>query len=128
MDINDTASPVAIKPLERVCCSNGPSLCRDCLGWFPDGPLDCPNCGSIRIVNHAELLELSIAHIDCDAFYAAVEKRDNPELRDKPLIVGSPGGEAWLRRHVICASIRTAIGYAHVQGSQNVSARGHYPP
>ena len=92
MDINDTASPVAIKPLERVCSSNGPSLCRDCLGWFPDGPLDCPNCGSIRIVNHAELLELSIAHIDCDAFYAAVEKRDNPKLRDKPLIVGSPGG------------------------------------
>ena len=92
MDINDTASPVAIKPLERVCCSNGPSLCRDCLGWFPDGPLDCPNCGSIRIVNHAELLELVIAHIDCDAFYAAVEKRDNPKLRDKPLIVGSPGG------------------------------------
>ena len=92
MDINVTASPVAIKPLERVCSSNGPSLCRDCLGWFPDGPLDCPNCGSIRIVNHAELLELSIAHIDCDAFYAAVEKRDNPKLRDKPLIVGSPGG------------------------------------
>ena len=92
MDINVTASPVAIKPLERVCSSTGPSLCRDCLGWFPDGPLDCPSCGSIRIVNHAELLELSIAHIDCDAFYAAVEKRDNPKLRDKPLIVGSPGG------------------------------------
>ncbi len=92
MDRNDTASPVAIKPLEPVRGYAGPSLCRDCLGWFPDGPLDCPNCGSIRIVNHAELQELAIAHIDCDAFYAAVEKRDNPELRDKPLIVGSPGG------------------------------------
>ncbi|MDP6897106.1 MAG: DNA polymerase IV, partial [Rhodospirillales bacterium] len=54
--------------------------------------MDCPHCGSIRIVNHAELQELSIAHIDCDAFYAAVEKRDNPELRDKPLIVGGTGG------------------------------------
>ena len=31
---------------------------------------------------------MSIAHIDCDAFYAAVEKRDHPELRDKPVIVG----------------------------------------
>lgn len=37
---------------------------------------------------HRELTSLSIAHMDCDAFYASVEKRDNPELRDKPLIVG----------------------------------------
>jgi DNA polymerase-4 len=37
---------------------------------------------------HAELPHLAIAHLDCDAFYAAVEKRDNPALRDKPLIVG----------------------------------------
>ena len=92
MDLNDSASPVAIHPLEPVRSPAGPSLCRDCLGWFPDGPLDCPHCGSIRIVNHAELQELAIAHIDCDAFYAAVEKRDNPELRDKPLIVGGTGG------------------------------------
>src|SRR5262249_51932159 len=33
-----------------------------------------------------------IAHIDCDAFYAAVEKRDRPELIDQPLIVGHAGG------------------------------------
>jgi DNA polymerase-4 len=26
--------------------------------------------------------------MDCDAFYASVEKRDNPELRDKPVIIG----------------------------------------
>ncbi len=32
-----------------------------------------------------------MAHIDCDAFYASVEKRDNPELRDKPVIIG--GGQ-----------------------------------
>lgn len=37
---------------------------------------------------HPELFDLSIAHIDCDAFYASVEKRDNPELRDKAVIVG----------------------------------------
>ncbi len=34
------------------------------------------------------LHELSIAHLDCDSFYAAVEKRDNPELADKPVIIG----------------------------------------
>ncbi len=26
--------------------------------------------------------------MDCDAFYASVEKRDNPELLDKPVIIG----------------------------------------
>ncbi|MTI05372.1 DNA polymerase IV, partial [Roseibium denhamense] len=51
----------------------------------------CPSCGSPRLVRHAELDTLSIAHIDCDAFFAAVEKRDNPDLQDKPVIVG--GGQ-----------------------------------
>ena len=92
MDLNDSTSPVVINSLEPVRSPAGPSLCRDCLGWFLNGPLDCPHCGSIRIVNHPELQELAIAHIDCDAFYAAVEKRDNPALRDKPLIVGGTGG------------------------------------
>jgi hypothetical protein len=45
-------------------------------------------CGSPRLLRHRELHELSIAHIDCDAFYAAVEKRDRPELSDRPVIVG----------------------------------------
>jgi len=40
------------------------------------------------MVNHAELDRLIIAHLDCDAFYASVEKRDRPELRDRPVIVG----------------------------------------
>lgn len=64
-----------------------PVLCRDCLTVFERGAR-CPGCRSPRVVAHPELFELSIAHMDCDAFYASVEKRDNPELRDRPLIVG----------------------------------------
>ena len=64
------------------------SLCRDCL-WTAEAPAArCPSCASPRLLKHAELFQLSIAHMDCDAFYATVEKRDRPELRDKPVIVG----------------------------------------
>ncbi len=64
-----------------------PALCRDCLTRFSGGPR-CPACRSPRLVAHAELETLAIAHMDCDAFYASVEKRDNPALRDQPVIVG----------------------------------------
>ncbi|WP_439105396.1 DNA polymerase IV, partial [Celeribacter marinus] len=67
-----------------------PALCRDCLTTFENGPR-CPTCGRPRIVAHDELFDLGVAHMDCDAFYASVEKRDNPALRDTPLIVG--GGQ-----------------------------------
>jgi DNA polymerase-4 len=65
-----------------------PTLCRDCLSLSDAAGPACTTCGSRRRVAHAELAKLSIAHIDCDAFFASVEKRDRPELRAKPLIVG----------------------------------------
>ncbi len=64
-----------------------PALCRDCLTTF-DAGTRCPACRSPRVTSHPELFDLTIAHMDCDAFYASVEKRDNPELRDKPIIIG----------------------------------------
>jgi DNA polymerase IV len=66
------------------------TLCRDCgaLGTST-GPVErCEACGSPRLVHHAELHTLSIAHVDCDAFYATVEKRDRPDLADRPVIIG----------------------------------------
>ncbi len=65
-------------------------LCRDCFSSFqsPTSPSRCPRCGSPRLLTHEELAQLAIAHVDCDAFFASVEKRDDPSLADRPLIIG----------------------------------------
>lgn len=85
------------------------ALCRDCLHqvMVPQRrPLRCPICGSPRVKVHDELFSLSIAHMDCDAFYASVEKRDDPALAEKPVIIG--GG----RRGVVS----TACYVARIRG------------
>ena len=63
-------------------------FCRDCLLEAPPDADRCHACGSPRLLRHPELYQLSVAHLDCDAFYAAIEKRDDPSLADKPVIVG----------------------------------------
>jgi DNA polymerase-4 len=63
-------------------------FCRDCLARAEPAARRCAACGSPRLLAHPEHDRLGVAHIDCDAFYASVEKRDDPALRDKPLIIG----------------------------------------
>lgn len=82
------------------------SLCLDCVKSHPAEISRCPDCGSPRLARHGEMDSLSTAHVDCDAFYASVEKRDNPALSDKPVIIG--GG----RRGVVS----TACYIARIRG------------
>jgi DNA polymerase-4 len=82
---------MALEPRKAADDTAIAGFCRDCRADAPPARLRCPGCGSPRLVRHPELASLSTAHVDCDAFYATIEKRDNPELADKPVIVG--GGE-----------------------------------
>jgi DNA polymerase-4 len=82
-----------------------PALCRSCL-TLTEASGRCPACRSPRLLAHPELAALAIAHLDCDAFYASVEKRDDPALRDQAVIVG--GG----RRGVVT----TACYIARIKG------------
>ncbi len=89
------------------------NLCWQCYNlWGSDNIVNkanyviiCPKCGSTNIISHNELSSLNIAHIDCDCFFAAVEKRDNNNIIDKPVVVG--GG----KRGVVAAACYIARIY-----------------
>ena len=83
------------------------AICRDC-GWegvADGGEETCPDCRSSRTRSHSELTTLPIAHVDCDAFYATIEKRDDPALADKPVLVGGR------KRGVVAAACYIARRY-----------------
>jgi len=85
---------------------NDTPFCRDCLAYAASRSAErCATCGSPRLLRHRERDSLAIAHVDCDAFFAAVEKRDNPELADQPVIIG--GG----KRGVVATACYVARTY-----------------
>ncbi len=81
------------------------TLCRDCITLHAQRTNVCPHCSGRRLIAHQALGSLNIAHVDCDAFYAAIAMRDNPELKDSPVLIG--GG----RRGVVSAACYIARLY-----------------
>ena len=82
------------------------SWCRQCARALADGASSCVHCGSTRVLTHRQGAQLGLAHIDCDAFYAAIEKRDDPSLAAVPVIIGGGG-----RRGVVATACYLARAF-----------------
>jgi DNA polymerase IV len=104
------------------------TLCRDCgaLETAAHRSERCTACGSPRLVCHTELGSLAVAHVDCDAFYAAVEKRDRPGLADRPVIIGG-GARGVVLACCYVAPLWRALGDADVQGIGGLPGCGRNP-
>jgi DNA polymerase-4 len=92
-------------------------FCRDCRCDVAEAGTRCPACGSPKVLRHPELAALAVAHVDCDAFYATIEKRDDPSLADKPVIVGGR------RRGVVLTCCYVARTYGVRSAMPMVEAR-----
>ena len=72
--------------------------------------------------------QLSIIHLDLDAFFASVEQRDNPAHQGKPLIVGGiSGGGGNLNRGVVHSASYEARKYGIRAGMSVWEARQKCP-